>query len=216
MKKEWQDTISGYLGIEPIEINSSLLSAQSRKRLYWTNIPGIKQPEDKGILLKDIIESGEALRDKSYCIDANYYKGGTRKNHGTKEFQKLRESERRCIVKECIQIGMATDINGHDIIKRVYSVDGKSPTLTSAQGGNQEVKIAVSEEKYRKLLPLECERLQTVPEGYTEGVSSSQRYRMLGNGWTVDVIAHIFSYLPNDYKLNFINIPSCNFVNSIV
>jgi site-specific DNA-cytosine methylase len=87
MKKEWQKIISEFIGIEPIEINSALVSAQSRKRLYWTNIPDIIQPDDKDILLKDIIESGNVDRDKSYCIDANYYKGGSLKNY----LQKLKK-----------------------------------------------------------------------------------------------------------------------------
>lgn len=236
MKKEWQEIISNTINVKPIMINSALVSAQSRKRLYWTNWK-FEQPEDRGIFLKDILVSGEAERDKSYTIDANYYKGGTRKNHGTKEFQKLRESERRVIVKEkdCIEVGKASDINGFDIVKRIYSEDGKSPTLTNMQGGQRQPKVATGaairnqvtmrgieeqlnirkdnksncvvpsypqklngwydEKNYRKLFPLECERLQTVPDNYTEGVSNSQRYKMIGNGWTVDVISHILGYL---------------------
>ena len=82
MKKEYQDVITKMLGgIEPIEINAALVSAQNRKRLYWTNIPGIEQPEDRGILLKDIIESGVILREKALCLDANYYKGGNLKQY---------------------------------------------------------------------------------------------------------------------------------------
>lgn len=141
MKKEFQDIISQHLGVEPIKINSSLVSAQNRVRLYWTNIPNVTQPDDKGIVLKDIIESGHVDRDKSHCLDANYYKGGNLKSYFEKHRRQL-----------------------------VFSDDG----LT-----------------YRKLTPVECERLQTVPEGYTEGVSNTQRYKMLGNGWTVDVISHI-------------------------
>jgi DNA-cytosine methyltransferase len=187
MKKESQDVISKYLGVEPIKINSASLSAQNRERLYWTNIPGVQQPEDKGILLKDIIESGFVDRDKSFCLDANYFKGGNLKSY----FEKNR---RQLVFNRCIQVGEA-DLKGHDSIKRVYSVEGKAPTLTTMGGGHREPKIAISETEWRKLTPLECERLQTVPEGYTEGVSNTQRYKMLGNGWTVDVIAHIFSGL---------------------
>lgn len=235
MKKEWRDIITKHLEVEPILINSSLVSAQNRLRLYWTNW-NFKEPEDKHIYLKDIVVSGEPLKDKSYTIDANYYKGGTVKNHGTKEFQKLRESERRNIIVEqnlgaairnqvtnhgietqlnirndgksnavvssypeklngLVQVGHADGINGYDIVKRVYSIDGKSPTLTDMQGGHRQPKIALDDIHYRKLTPLECERLQTVPDNYTEGVSNSQRYKMLGNGWTVDVISHILSYL---------------------
>lgn len=190
MKKESQDVISSYLDVEPIKINSALVSAQNRERLYWTNIPGIEQPEDKGILLKDIIENGFVDRDKSYCLDANYFKGGNLKQY----FEK---SRRQLVFNRCIQVGEA-DLKGFDIIKRVYSVEGKAPTLTTMGGGHREPKIAVSEKEWRKLTPLECERLQTLPDGYTEGVSNTQRYKMLGNGWTVDVIAHIFKNINNN------------------
>lgn len=183
MKKESQDVISKHLGVEPIKINSALVSAQNRERLYWTNIPGVTQPEDKGIYLSDIIEDGWVDRDKSYCIDANYFKGGNLKSYFGK-------GRRQLVFDRCIQVGEA-DLKGYDIIKRVYSIEGKSPALTTMGGGHREPKIAVSETEWRKLTPLECERLQTVPEGYTAHVSNTQRYKMLGNGWTVDVIAHI-------------------------
>ena len=142
MKKEYQDIISECLGVEPIKINSSLVSAHNRVRLYWTNIPNVSQPDDRGILLKDIIESGEVDRDKSHCIDANYFKGGNLKSYFKKHRRQL-----------VFDNNMLTD--------------------------------------YRKLTPVECERLQTVPDNYTDGVSNTQRYKMLGNGWTVDVISHI-------------------------
>jgi len=245
MKQEYVDIISKYLGVEPIQINSSLVSAQNRKRLYWTNIPNVTQPEDKGIQLKDVLECGCVDRDKSYCLDANYFKGGSLKMYF--------EKSRRQLVFDCLQVGEA-DIKGHDIIKRVYSKEGKAPSLTTMQGGHREPKVYCSagavtgrridknnirkdeqlelpivqclevngkqksrslstvtkdtvvsplpkgrypdaygehQHSWRKLTPLECERLQTVKDNYTEGVSNSQRYKMLGNGWTIDVIAHI-------------------------
>jgi site-specific DNA-cytosine methylase len=151
MKKEYQDIITEHLGVEPIEINSCLLSGQNRKRLYWTNIPNIQQPEDRGILLGDIIEynTGKKLSEqtssrlrtlrnyretnqKSFCLLATMYKG--------------------------------SQSNGMSVIN---------------DGG------------LRCITPLECERLQTLPDGYTQDVSDTQRYKMIGNGWTVDVIAHI-------------------------
>jgi DNA (cytosine-5)-methyltransferase 3A len=244
MKKEWRDIISETVGVYPIQINSALVSAQSRKRLYWTNISNIMQPEDRSILLKDIIESGDVDREKSYCIDANYYKGGGLKNYLEKSRRQivglssdnLHQSEKRLMVKtiphgymkenivarykypslaaqspdtkyvvenvgkDCVQIGEA-DIKGFDIIKRVYSPNGKSPSLTAMQGGNREPKITEDDMTWRKLTPIECERLQTLPDNYTEGVSNTQRYKSLGNGWTVDVIAHIFSFLPEEWKV---------------
>ena len=232
MKKEYLQVITDMLGVEPIFINSALVSAQSRQRYYWTNIPNIEEPEDRGIVLKDILENDfSSEKDKSYCIDANYFKGAS--------VEQYKKKSRRQLVSKPKQVGIATDINGHDILKRVYSPEGKSPTLNTMGGGNREPKVAVSSESiskyvpdksakycdpynkkiikgdksttlrtnssngnmwvneqqknltWRKLTPLECERLQTVPDNYTEGVSNTQRYKMLGNGWTVEVIKHI-------------------------
>ena len=408
MKKEFLQVISQQVsecypeiafGIEPMFINSSLLSAQSRQRFYWTNIPGIQEPEDQGIVLRDILEDNfDSERDKSHCIDANYYKGASveqyKKKHRRQlvnkpikvgmnvEEVKVRKHEvnisglqhllrqmkkesgktNKQIAKETNmpvtkaehwfrtdssfaipgdniwlklkevlgiktnifdkevmefeyrdgvyetkqrvysengksptitasnteqyietkpkQIGIATDINGHDILKRVYSPDGKSPTVNTCQGGNREPKVvtggafrgraydnkgkrmdrdgssvankttqmlelrkddksnaittvgkdsvvveesklreksktvrsggrgsydrhewdSVDELHWRKLTPKECERLQTVPDDYTNHVSNTQRYKMLGNGWTVAVIKHIFQNM--DYEGN--------------
>ena len=383
MKKEFIDVISEQVskcypeilfGIEPILINSSLLSAQSRQRLYWTNIEGITQPKDKGIVLKDILEkepqkftkmsdkfvkrNGERncmidqTKEKASNLSAmEYVKNGrqgdylacdnkgrpqqvgkliekvkvrkhkvdipnlqhllrvfktysgktnktiaietdmplTKVEHWfrtdssfaipsddvwyklkevlgitTDAFDKqimefeikdgVYETKQRVYSDEgksptlthgnadkLIQIGTAVDINGHDILKRVYSPEGKAPTLNTMGGGNREPKVACgrmvgrykvdgvrqdhkgsvagkttqmlelrrdqktnnlstvqkdnvltkNDVYWRKLTPLECERLQTVPDNYTDGVSNTQRYKMLGNGWTVDVIAHI-------------------------
>ena len=368
MKKEYQDVITEHLGVEPIMINSALVSAQNRVRLYWTNIscetniedksillkdilddsvvdsfpahrvekfeetmkenpqpskngivqlnnpsfsqqrvygvdgksptiaagnlgggkepckirlkkPNIPQPEDRGIVLKDILENGMATDEmttsdkKSFCLTARY--------QGAVAWNSIEKRQRTMV-----QVGIANDIKGFDCIKRIYSPEGKSPTLTTMQGGNTQPKVScgafcgryeedgstkqqleirkddktntltsvqkdnvivydneqphkestkekrdnsteqilatqmgnslrfdnvVNEHKamtlrasnpngiinkeqyyYRKLTPLECERLQTVPNNYTEGVSNTQRYKMLGNGWTVEVIKHIF------------------------
>ena len=280
--------VLGEVRFEPIFINSSLLSAQSRQRYYWTNIPGIKQPEDRGIVLRDILEdSFDSERDKAHCIDANYYKGasveqykkkhrrqlvnkpiklaGEKGNHyggglfdtkgksptlngigngggGTNNIPKVLASNKEQMIEtKPKQVGVSVDINGHDVLKRVYSPDGKSPTVNTCQGGNREPKVvtggafrarsknedgkrvdwketkpkqmlelrkdqksnavstvskdsvAVNEDlTWRKLTPLECERLQTVPDDYTNHVSNTQRYKMLGNGWTVAVIKHIY------------------------
>lgn len=188
MKKEIKDAISYELGVEPIIINSALVSAQSRKRLYWTNISNVDQPEDKGIYLKDIIEDGYVDRDKSYCVSGNVarptLKMYLKSRRGQIVFNSLR----------CIQTGVA-DLKGYDIVKRTYDIEGKSPTLTSMGGGHREPKITIGKESWRKLTPLECERLQTVPDNYTNHVSNTQRYKMLGNGWTIDVIAHILKHM---------------------
>jgi DNA (cytosine-5)-methyltransferase 3A len=219
MSKESQDIISKYMGCEPIRINSSLLSAQSRNRLYWLAkydwnlekyVPILTmQPQDKGIMLKDILEdlpfgdipnylanswSGEPRGNKvksvddpkANCLTASMYKGQI-----PTYIKKLIPKENPTTSKDgLIRVGSA-DLKGHDSIKRVYSRDGKAPTLTTMQGGHREPKVALSGYAWRKLTPLECERLQTMPDNYTNHVSNTQRYKMIGNGWTVDVIAHI-------------------------
>lgn len=333
MKKESQDIISKYMGVEPIEINSSLVSAQTRKRLYWTNIPNVRQPEDRGIVLKDVIEHGMAgeapvkhtdrnkrhLKDiggKSLCTTATMYKGAG--NNGMTLIQvddKLRHPEatkkgyaeagedegldltfpksktRRgramkdksnCLTAAGHDMGVVIDPSKPNQINpskeaagkqphmqdRVFHEDGKSHALTASfasrtnfgkfeeedkelrpativgrrlnergvrEDYNKDVPMtqclqvkhnsdksgtlttvdkdnvlsenepgrypdAYNDKKlsWRKLTPLECERLQTVPDGYTlvieddkQKVSNSQRYKMLGNGWTIDVITHI-------------------------
>ena len=350
MKKEYLDIISEYMGVEPIFINSSLVSAQSRQRYYWTNIPNVEQPEERGIVLRDILEdqvgsehyvgdnmqknynggnqlnpnyksqantihnsdkkSGticagthgyangyvgdkhkpvkhternarhlKQLDDKSLCMTATMYKGAG--NNGmtlvpqklvdntsdlpeksqTIKSQYYKSSKanferngtfhatgipQKLVSDKPQHIGTAVDVNGHDILKRVYSPDGKSPTINSMGGGNREPKVIVGayrarsvdengkrvvwkdakpkqmlelrrDEKsnsvtsvqkdnvltqdevyWRKLTPLECERLQTVPDNYTNHVSNTQRYKMLGNGWTIEVIAHIFKNMGVD------------------
>jgi len=222
MKQEYQDIISEHLGVKPIMINSSLLSAQNRVRLYWTNIPNIEQPEDKGIVLKDVLEGGVSVKgaakrnqvtkrgieaqlnirkdDKSNCVVASW----PHKLNGCVEY-------RPCELKEfnkdstCHHAATATDIKGNESIKRVYADSGKSPTITTMGGGHREPKVLIepSAPTYRKLTPLECERLQTVPDNYTEGVSNTQRYKMLGNGWTVDVIKHILSNINDKRYIGF-------------
>jgi len=256
MKKEWQDMIFDMLQeINPklklYIINSSIVSAQNRVRMYITDFK-FDIPEDRGIKLKDIIECGCVDREKSYCLDANYWKGGNLRTY----FEK---SRRQLVFGDgCKQVGIA-DLNGHDILKRVYSVEGKSPTLNTCGGGNREPKIIcgdkplrsasvkgrrINEEgvrkdndksiplvqtlevydndksrclstvdkdavvspmpvgrypnayedntlQWRKLTVKECCRLQTLPDDYCKSVSNSQGYKILGNGWTNEVIKFI-------------------------
>ena len=181
MKQESQDIISEYMGVEPVAINSNLVSAQNRHRLYWTNIP-FNIPEDKEIILADILEDGATDREKAHCIDANYFKGGNLKSY----FEKHR--------KQLVFISGAFrgryNSEGKTEQKLELRYDGKTNSLTTVQKDN--VAVDLKEVTWRKLTVKECERLQTVPDGYTEGVSNTQRFKMLGNGWTVDVIAHIF------------------------
>ena len=184
MKQEWQDIISDLLGVKPILINSSLVSAQNRERLYWTNIPIDGLPTDKGILLKDIIEDGEVLKNKSQTILATLYKENAK--------SMIKQNKQGLLILKNIYPKKGQNGN-------VYSIFGKCKTLSAGVGikGNgigssNSPKIeTINADGWRKLTPVECERLQTVPDNYTEGVSNTQRYKMLGNGWTVDVIAHI-------------------------
>lgn len=147
MKKESRDVISELLGVEPIEINSALVSAQNRPRLYWTNIK-IGQPKDQSVLLKDIIFN--TAFDKNPYIEK--YVSNRPVNSNSKKFNTLRAS-------------------------------AGSRTQGRGVGNNKGY--------WRKLTPIECERLQTLPDNYTSGVSNTQRYKMIGNGFTVDVITHI-------------------------
>ena len=241
--------------------------------MYWTNIPGIEQPEDLGIVLRDVLEtcstkskltyntpkqfvSEEAIekyvQDKNAEVNDTYNKRTVkgdksttiRPNNNTANVwvneKAIRENKPTYNTPK--QVGVAADLKGYDIIKRVYSENGKSPTLTTMGGGHREPKVAVKggairarskdskgkhvgwketkpkqvleirkddksnsltsatkdsvavkeeELTWRKLTPLECERLQTFPDNYSEGVSNTQRYKMLGNGFTVRVIEHI-------------------------
>ena len=200
MAKSSQQVISQYLGVEPIEINSSLVSAQHRKRLYWTNIP-FEMPSDKKIYLKDILENGlvsdKMTKDgKAYCLTARY-QGAVWWNSIARKQRTMVRIDKPISKYGLQQVGVA-DLNGHDLLKRVYSSEGKSPTLNAHGGGNTEPKIG-EKNFWRKLTPLECERLQTVDDNYTEGVSNTQRYKMIGNGWTIDVVANILKNITKEY-----------------
>jgi len=265
MKKEWQNIIVSTLQeinpkLKMYMINSSLVSAQNRLRMYITDFE-FDIPEDRNIKLKDIIECGCVDRDKSYCLDANYWKGGNLKSY----FEK---SRRQLVFGDgCKQVGVA-DLNGHDILKRVYSIEGKSPTLNTCGGGNREPKIVCGDKplrsasvkgrrinqdgvrkdndksiplvqtlevydndksrclstvdkdavvsplpvgryphaytdsalQWRKLTVRECCRLQTLPDDYCKSVSNSQGYKILGNGWTNEVIKFILKGKANESK----------------
>lgn len=200
MPKDARDTITEALGVEPVMINASLVSAQNRKRLFWVgkwtetettffaDVPlkivgyekvEIPQPEDKGILLKDILLDGETEDLKSLCITATYHK----------------KNERDFIKKgsgQMIKIGAITKGQSGN----VYSIEGKSSPLCANGGGNgAKTGLYDVKDTLRKLHPIECERLQGLPDGYTEGVSNTQRYKALGNGFNVDVICHILKYI---------------------
>jgi len=196
MKQKWKDIISDLLGVQPIFINSADFSAQNRQRLYWTNIP-VDEWTPCNDVLQDVLEDSVTDREKSHCIDANYFKGGNLKSY----FEKHR---RQLVFNRCLQVGEA-DIKGRDSLKRVYSPEGKGPALTTCGGGHREPKVYVPPLQWRKLTPLECERLQTVPDRYTKcgqkengdivEISNTQRYKMLGNGFNINVVSWIIKNL---------------------
>lgn len=168
--QEIQEAISEKLGVQPIMIDSALVSAQRRKRLYWTNIPNVEQPEDKGILIRDIISKDEAL---------------------IKNFD---ERIRRTLIKTKNYIKYDLGGKGHYSQQdRLYYLDKKAPTIPRCRTETK-FNVYLGEEKYKKTCPVEIERLQTLPDNYTAGVPKTRRYEALGNCWTVDVIAHILGY----------------------
>jgi site-specific DNA-cytosine methylase len=258
MKQEFQDVISEHLGVKPVRLNSNIVSAQNRDRLYWTNIPVKSFPENKRIYLKnilqDVAEIGEEHyhsmksvaymergndkwkqagsrradgyeqtpeTEKSFTLTANMHKGVP--YNYFKETRQLSFDFHEPEIKSGLIMAGQADLKGHDYNRRVYHPDGKAPTLAANSGGNLEPKImqvprgknqggikandgkvpTISTSaweqnnvvtdglRWRKLTPIECERLQTVPDNYTKCVSNTQRYRMLGNGWTVDIICHL-------------------------
>ena len=167
MGKVHEKVISELLGVEPILINSSVVSAGSRPRLYWTNIP-YTEINKKEIKLNDILIDGYSNRDKSHCIDANYGRG---------------TNLRRYLYRGSRQV-IFTD---KEFMKKLLE---NKPSIEAYNTiGNE------NKDKWRKLLAIECERIQTIPDNYTEGVPDFWRYHMIGNGWTVDVLAHIFKGL---------------------
>ena len=164
MPNKDKDIISTQLGVEPVMFNASLVSAQNRKRLFWTNIP-FMLPDDMGILLKDILQPD---------VDEVFYINKAMKANGK-------------------TTGKVGHIGNSDAqANRVYDVNGKASTL-SANGGGLGAKTGLykNNERIRKLTPIECERLQGLPDNYTEGVAKTHRYKCLGNAFNVDVVTHI-------------------------
>jgi DNA (cytosine-5)-methyltransferase 3A len=209
MKKEWADIISEAVGCQPIVLNSALVSAQRRMRYYWTNIPYDGAPADKGIVLKDILERPIAddqpmtdAQGKCYCLTATYSRCGNAETGMPYQSDIVHNTARH--QRTCVMVAgksIVDNYNGQG--NRVYSPDGKMATLGKSApkvqiGGSGEGaqvahndKPVINREDWRMLTPIECERLQTLPDNYTAAVSKSQRYKCLGNGWTVDIIAHL-------------------------
>lgn len=234
MKKEYEQIITDHLGVEPIFINSALVSAQNRKRLYWTNIPNVTEPKDKGITWGDVRERGvntesyyyteKAMQwlarvsqkknktltvhsddDKMQMLEASHHKKYS--NQRFFGIVDLPESEQAIAAMRGRYLIDGKRQDGKQKTKGLtkqyieFRYDGKTNALTTVTKDNVVVpftlpnRIPADEFFFRYITPLECERLQTVPDNYTDCVSNTQRYRMLGNGWTVDVITHIFNQM---------------------
>jgi len=243
MEEKWERILTGSIGVRPIMINSALVSAQNRKRLYWTNIglkpsglfgdleSSIQQPKDRKIILKDILE--DDVPEKYYLSSKmlQYFSGGNEvelTHHYIKLDTNLKPSQNQdkanCFTAGGNSGGLHSDMtlivtsrgrNPENTSDRTAGSptrqhleprkDNKTNCLTSVSKDNLVVQLNPSKEtdflqytenmRIRRLTPVECERLQTVEDGYTSSVSDTQRYKMLGNGWTIDVISHIFSYI---------------------
>lgn len=258
MGEKWEKVLSKAIGVKPIMINSALVSAQNRQRLYWTNIglepqglfgdleSTIELPKDKGILLKDILELdvdskyflsdnflqflnnhkerhsdkgtgfgfvAKSGQDKGNCLRANaalcptdniILGGDYRKDEGFRWrdggksntlMARAREDKygSGLVLRKVIQTNESKESNGTQPFQqnRVYD-SNKLMTCLDTESGRKSIS---HDSQIRRLTPIECERLQTVRDNYTNHVSDSLRYKMLGNGWTVDVIAHFFKYM---------------------
>jgi DNA-cytosine methyltransferase len=183
MKTEWSNIISHELGVRPVLINSSLFSAQDRKRLYWTNIPIHKRFEDKKIYFEDILE--ESVPESFYLSD--------------EVASRMRLVD--CTLdrnKSCVMAKLSK-YQGD----RIFDIRCKASSL-SANGGNNGgggCNLIIHNGKIRRITPVECERLQTIPDEYTNiGLSDRKRFKMLGNGWTVDLISWILSQITESFS----------------
>jgi DNA (cytosine-5)-methyltransferase 3A len=223
MGKRWEAVINEALGIVGVHINSALVSAQVRKRIYWTNIKlaqcdlfglpqsAIPQPTDRRIFIKDILQDEV---DEKYFLSPEYVEkllayNKRQEEHGN-GFKAIfhKETDKMCTLtvggrsaKDLICVAQrGRSYRGEPYQQnRVYAADGKSPALMNGHGG-QTINALVGGLQVRRLTPTECARLQTIPEWYKWEVSETQQYRMLGNGWTVEVIKHILSFLPDHLK----------------
>jgi DNA (cytosine-5)-methyltransferase 3A len=173
MNRESKAAISMSLGCDPIFIDSADFSAQERPRYYWTNIPVDLIYKKTDIVLQDILQTN---------VDKKYFYNLPLIN--------IDLSKQVCATLVC---------KNHEMHKRVFNPEFKCHTLTCVSGGGQQKKVYING-RARKLTPIEYERLQTLPDNYTAGVADGKRYTACGNGWTVDVIAHIFQGFKDNFE----------------
>ena len=221
MKKEWENIITEHMGVEPIEINSALVSAQNRRRLYWTNIPNITQPEDRKIFLRDIVLSEVTNKVLPVRVTGRRLNEEGKRDDYNTDIPKVQmveitdKDKANCLstvqkdsmlfsLNELIHSEKAieymnretTDGRNHWDFGHYSDIDNeKSAAIVANFFKGVPYNVFKDWNCIRRFHPIECERLQTLEDGYSEGVSNTQRYKMIGNGWTVDVIAHIFSFI---------------------
>ena len=177
MQQDIQDAITAELGVEPIFIDSQKVSAQMRKRLYWTNIPGVEQPDDLGVKVSDILESDKDWLP-AHIVGRRLNSAGVRKDY-----------DKTLPITQCIQVKKNPDKT------QCLTTVSKDAIISRLPHGRYPDAYGVHADDWRNLTNVEAERLQTLPDNYTEGIAETQRRRAIGNGWTVKVIAHIFSYM---------------------
>ncbi len=187
MSKKWENIITEVLGVEPIYLNSNLVSAQSRPRIYWTNIPDISIPNNKNLILDDILQNDNDIPSNLFIDDKyQYIEAPSHTSRVGLVYVGGIDSSKRWLGGKNLSRNFSQG-------NRVYSSLGKSSTLCANGGGlGGKTGLYLINNKIRKLSRIECERLQTVPDNYTSIVTDTQAKKMLGNGWTVDIIAHIF------------------------
>ena len=187
MPKKDRDIITAEMGVEPVLFDASLVSAQSRKRLFWTNIP-FELPADRGIALKDILQpDGEVdermvVKGKAFCLTATY-------SHANTTEAGIKNSVER--KQRTLVLSKHQQTNLRDVDKKAHTL---TSTMYKGSHANGTTLINV-EDKIRKLTPIECERLQGLPDNYTEGVATTNRYKCLGNAFNVDVVTCILERL---------------------
>ena len=198
MSKKWEAVLTNAIGVDPVMINSNLVSAQNRKRLYWTNIAEITQPEDEGIFIRNILEDDI---DEKYYVSDKAFDGminRVKKGFGGRVVSPDGKANTLCVSNESRDHNLIAASRGRvceDGVTRQHlepRTDGKSNCLTTVQKDNL---LISNRGTLRRLTPVECARLQTVPDWYEWVVSDTQIYRMCGNGWTVRVIEHILKNL---------------------
>ncbi len=197
MAKKWENIITQNVGVEPLKINSSLMSAQNRPRLYWTNIKNIPLPQDENVLLSDILDLNADTKDVEYCltVQRSFPRLIAKYGYIPERFNAYNAAEIK--EKACALSRGSMITSSCATLLFVKCDDGCHLVENGIMDGKYCVKLTDGKYNIRKLSLLEQERLQTLPDNYTkvDGVKDQKRSEMIGNGWTVNVIQYIFSFI---------------------